>query len=275
MAWIESHQELARHPKTKKLARVLEISIPAAIGHLHLLWWWAMDYANDGSLARYDSGDIADAALWEGNAIQFINALCASGFVDNEDDYLVIHDWYDYVGRLIEKRRKDSERKQKEREGSQRVQRTSNGHPMEGAGTVPNLTKPNQTKKIYALPSADVPKQNISNTQPGEQLVATSVAKIERAKTQEELFVEFWKAYPKKRSKGQAEKTWAKLKPDEQLVAIMVAKIEQAKTSEEWTKQDGQFIPYASTWLNAKGWEDEYCSQEADLDQKYADIYLT
>lgn len=119
--------------------------------------------------------------------------------------------------------------------------------------------------KTLALCSAGEPDQNIS---PGEQR--------KRAKTQEELFAMFWEAYPKKRSKGQAEKTWAKLNPDEQLVALMVAKIEQAKTSEEWTKQNGQFVPYPSTWLNAKGWEDEHPGgQFEDLDQKYADIYMT
>jgi len=67
----------------------------------------------------------------------------------------------------------------------------------------------------------------------------------------------FWAAYPKKKSKGQAEKVWNKIKPNEQLVATMIAKIKQAKTSEDWMKSNGQFIPYPATWLNAKGWEDE------------------
>src|SRR5687767_5633894 len=53
MAWIESHQEIARHPKTRKLARLLGGSVPTAIGHLHLLWWWAVDYAEDGWLGKY------------------------------------------------------------------------------------------------------------------------------------------------------------------------------------------------------------------------------
>ena len=61
-----------------------------------------------------------------------------------------------------------------------------------------------------------------------------------------------------KKSKGQAEKTWIKLNPDEQLVAQMVATIERAKKSRDWQKDMGQYVPYPSTWLNAKGWEDEY-----------------
>ena len=67
----------------------------------------------------------------------------------------------------------------------------------------------------------------------------------------------FWSTYPKKKSKGQAEKIWNRIKPNEQLVAIMIAKIKQAMTSEDWLKNNGQFIPHPATWLNAKGWEDE------------------
>lgn len=73
---------------------------------------------------------------------------------------------------------------------------------------------------------------------------------------QERLFDRFWQAYPKKKSKGQAERTWVKLNPDEQLVATMTATIERAKKSRDWLKNEGQFIPYPATWLNAKGWED-------------------
>jgi hypothetical protein len=70
-------------------------------------------------------------------------------------------------------------------------------------------------------------------------------------------FDRFWKAYPKKKSKGRAERAFLKINPDEQLLATMIATIEQAKTSEEWIKQGGQFIPYPASWLNARGWEDE------------------
>lgn len=70
-------------------------------------------------------------------------------------------------------------------------------------------------------------------------------------------FEAFWNAYPKKKSKGDAEKAWKKLNPNEQLLAIIIAKIEQAKTSDQWTKDGGQYIPHPATWLNRKGWEDE------------------
>jgi hypothetical protein len=116
MAWIESHQELARHPKTKRLARAAGISIPAAIGHLHLLWWWALDYAQDGSLHGFTPEDIADGMEWDGeDANGFVEALINAGFLDQEDDgTLSIHDWHDYAGRLINQRKAQAEYKQRQ-----------------------------------------------------------------------------------------------------------------------------------------------------------------
>lgn len=70
-------------------------------------------------------------------------------------------------------------------------------------------------------------------------------------------FEVFWQAYPKKKSKGQAERAWRKINPSKQLQDRILNAVEQAKTSVEWKKDDGQFIPYPASWLNARGWEDE------------------
>jgi len=144
MAWIESHQELRLHPKTRKLARELGISLPQAIGHLHCLWWWALDYAQDGDLSQYEADEIADGAEWQGEPIAFLEALELCGFVTDK----AIHDWQDYAGRLIEKRAADAARKRAARRKDKQpqstdVHRTSAGHPRDGARTVPNLTVPN------------------------------------------------------------------------------------------------------------------------------------
>ena len=71
-------------------------------------------------------------------------------------------------------------------------------------------------------------------------------------------FEKFWKAYPKKRDKGNAEKWFKKNKPNEELTNLMIKQIERFKDTNDWKKQDGQFIPYPTTWLNAKMWEDEF-----------------
>lgn len=70
-------------------------------------------------------------------------------------------------------------------------------------------------------------------------------------------FEKFWDLYPKKRSKGEAEKAWLSLRPDEQLTAKMLAAVERAKTLDDWKKEGGKYVPHPATWLRAKGWEDE------------------
>lgn len=110
MAWIKSFQELGRHPKTKRLARTLGISVPDAIGRLHLLWWWATDYAQDGNLSSFDIEDIADAVMWDDDPQTLIDALISSRFLDkNENGELVIHDWEENTGNQFERRKKQAE----------------------------------------------------------------------------------------------------------------------------------------------------------------------
>ena len=37
----------------------------------------------------------------------------------------------------------------------------------------------------------------------------------------------------------------------------LLSAVEKQKKSEQWTKNDGQFIPNPSTWLNQGRWDDE------------------
>lgn len=71
-------------------------------------------------------------------------------------------------------------------------------------------------------------------------------------------FEKFWSVYPRKRSKGDAEKAWKALKPDEQLQDRIYDALERATTSADWRKEGGKYIPYPATWLRAKGWEDDH-----------------
>jgi len=72
----------------------------------------------------------------------------------------------------------------------------------------------------------------------------------------ESSFDVFWKVYPKKRGKGQAEITWGKIKPNKELQGKILSAIEKQKSA-KMIARDDEFTPYPSTWLNAKSWEDE------------------
>lgn len=91
--------------------------------------------------------------------------------------------------------------------------------------------------------------------------VAATPAKRAEHKPEPGGFGEFWAAYPKKRSKGDAEKAWAKIRPDKALLSKILLAVEAAKAGGDWQKDDGRFIPYPSSWLNAKGWEDDIPGQ--------------
>jgi len=142
MAWIESHQALRDHPKTKRLARALGVARVTAVGYLHFLWWWCVDYAPDGDLNRFSDADIADGCEWADAPDAFVSALGAAGFLDADRR---VHDWGDYTGLLVTKREADAERKRMARARLADVRRTSNGRLPDGDRTadVPNHT--NQT----------------------------------------------------------------------------------------------------------------------------------
>lgn len=76
-----------------------------------------------------------------------------------------------------------------------------------------------------------------------------------------EDFNRFWEKYPRKVSKGQAWKTWQKLQKDGTLpdVDTLIEAVRWRQLEPDWEKDGGKYIPHASTWLNACGWEDEGC----------------
>lgn len=175
--WIEVHQSLPGHRKTKKLKRMLKVKEPAAVGHLVMLWLWCIDSAADGDLSQLEDEDIAEAAGWPGDPERFRTALTDAGFLDEDGK---LHDWKDYASfndaldRAEEKRANERERKrrwrEKNRQESGTVPRdnppvvppvsrdcpTGQGRDRNGTvprdgdvpGTsrhVPNLTRPNLT----------------------------------------------------------------------------------------------------------------------------------
>lgn len=110
MTWIKSHTSIRLHPKVTRLRTELSISRPAAVGHLHLLWHWVLEYAPDGDLSRYSAAEIAEAAEWQASAADdFVAALVACGWLDRGDDgRLTVHGWQEYAGELLRRRSSSS-----------------------------------------------------------------------------------------------------------------------------------------------------------------------
>jgi hypothetical protein len=156
MSWLESHQSLRDHPKKDRLAELLfegmvpdDVADLAAIGLLHRLWWWAIDYAPKGDLASFTDRQLAKGCGWTGDAGALRPALIEAGLVDRETGEL--HDWREYTGRLIEKRETDAERKRHTRAAS--AGRPADA-PQDGAGTYLPTKPTNHTD----LPGSDLPQ---------------------------------------------------------------------------------------------------------------------
>src|SRR3990167_8992325 len=166
-AWIESHQTLREHPKIYKLMDLLQISRAEVIGHLHMLWWWAIDYAPRGNLAEFGSRTLAKAADWQKDPDEFIKALQDSGFLTDGETGLEVHDWMDYCGELITKRLvRESERRRK---------MSADFRQFSPKVRLPNRTEPNPTlPKEIEDKSQPTPLDQKINPEIPEEAIALS-----------------------------------------------------------------------------------------------------
>lgn len=84
-----------------------------------------------------------------------------------------------------------------------------------------------------------------------------SKKKTKSQKKDATAFELFYKSYPKKISRGSAQKAWDKLNPDPALIETIMKALEAQKQSAAWLEQGGKFVPYPATWLNNQRWADE------------------
>lgn len=97
---------------------------------------------------------------------------------------------------------------------------------------------------------ADVPGHPDTDT---DTDLNSSSLKIKNA--QDEDFIKFWEAYPRKVGKKDARRAWDKA-TDKPSCEELLRAIEDQKKSEQWLKDGGQYIPHPSTWLNHGRWAD-------------------
>jgi DnaD/phage-associated family protein len=166
MAWIEVHQTLSKHRKVIKAVGCLSVDRATTdgrpadrptvdrhkfIGHLLELWWWALDNVpSDGFMGHISNAEIAIAAEWDGDPDLFAKTLIEVGFIDENPQGRWLHDWYDYAGKLLEKREKEKERSKLRRSTSGQT----NGRPA-----VDQRTDQRSTAESCAAPYPTVPNQ--------------------------------------------------------------------------------------------------------------------
>jgi hypothetical protein len=116
-----------------------------------------------------------------------------------------------------------------------------------------------QDFNTYAVTAKEQPRNNQvtaeeqpSNTPNKEN----NDKKVKKVNNNTAGFSLFWEAYPKKVGKIDAERSWNKSK-DKPEIEVILKSIEDHKRSEQWTKENGQYIPNPSTFINQGRWMDE------------------
>lgn len=149
MAWIELHQAVWSHKKTLILAAELNIKDMYAAAHMAHLWSWGLDNTPDGDLSDLPYKVIASGAGWDGEPEAFVKAAIKAGWFDETETGLLIHDWDEYAGKLMERRNAERERSRQRRllKGVTTDRKTTAVRPpvdqQTTVGTVPNSTLPN------------------------------------------------------------------------------------------------------------------------------------
>lgn len=148
MAYIESHQNLERHPKLADLMARMGWDKLSTIGALHCFWYWCVDYAESGDLRKYSDATLGDVVALNGSSAKlFVESMVAAGWLDR-DPYFRVHDWWDYIGPWLRSKYKRSPDKWKAIRALYRPDETDEEHkdeqPLRNRYVTANQTKPNQ-----------------------------------------------------------------------------------------------------------------------------------
>lgn len=117
------------------------------------------------------------------------------------------------------------------------------------------------------IPLVDAGKDSIGNNIYGQN------DQKEEVKIYEEQFEQFYKSYPKKVKKQDVKKWFIKHKPSNELFNDIMTSLEVFKNDKDWLKDDGQYIPYPTTWLNQQRWEEKIDELQKNDKPKEAEEY--
>lgn len=132
-------------------------------------------------------------------------------------------------------------------------------NPAENCGVTPKNFSPNPAKNCTQT-SIENKKENNSPKAP-QGAESAPVWKPDR-------FAGLWDYYPRHTSKQAAVKAWDKLRPSDELIAKIGKALRRQKAWDEW--QRGVGIPYLSTYLNQRRWEDELSDPAAPVEDTAA-----
>jgi len=234
MAWIAVHEEVPKHQKFRDLYKNIGCNEFEALGILVSVWQWGLYNATpDGIIRNADKDDIScclrrASVKSKHDADKIVEALIKSGWIDEDGDTLIIHDWGYWQGawfKALERREKDKARKQRNKES----------HDTEGT---------TELQAEVAIPE-EQPKPE---------------PKAQSSKTLREYsptFEAFWKAYPRHKEKSGAYRAYqARIKDGfsaEEMIEAATAYANDCvkkHTEEQYIKLAATFIGPATPFLD-------------------------
>jgi hypothetical protein len=242
-------REALNHPKMLDLSARLGISQAQAIGHVTLLINWTADFAIQGDIGKWPNGAIARGAGWDASPDTFVDALTASGWLDEHGSHrLILHDWPDHAERWVRSKLASqgvtflAAYVDASEDTSRDTSSTVSGDPPRDQ-TKPNQTEPSRTKPSQTKPRKSRAKAAVTNYP--------------------EEFEEFWVAYPpgRRTDKPGALESW------QAAVEVLTARIGseaaargclRAKAMEYAASDQGRggYVRLPTTWLNQQGYDD-------------------
>lgn len=132
-------------------------------------------------------------------------------------------------------------------------------NPAENCGVTPQKFSPNPAKNCTQTSIENKKENNPPKAPQGAE--SAPVWKPDR-------FAGLWDYYPRHTSKQAAVKAWDKLRPSDELIAKIGKALRRQKAWDEW--QRGVGIPYLSTYLNQRRWEDELSDPAAPVEDTAA-----
>lgn len=130
-------------------------------------------------------------------------------------------------------------------------------HKTSEESSLNNKKKININKNIYAQSQIDADTTLSKSVDDDTSKQKKSPSNKKNDEIYIQRFDKFWEIYPKKKDKAKARQKWLKLKPDDELFNKIITAVKEQAQSDQWQKDDGQYIPYPSTWLNGERWNDE------------------
>lgn len=101
-------------------------------------------------------------------------------------------------------------------------------------------------KGIHTLEEKEKEKEKEKSSARAEKKTSASPTPFDR----------FWEKYPRKIAKDKARQSWDRDGLDPHVDRVIDAVAKHAEQP-QWTKDDGQFIPHPTTWLNQKRYNDK------------------